>query len=244
VGLVASFALLNPSRVNAETQGIVRPFMHMTTPSMPALRTARSSMRHSGLARWAAMALLGAAISGCVVAPAHSPRYRQVPASTAAAPAPQAAPPMYFYPTLNQSDAQQERDRYECYRWAVAQTGVDPGMTPVRQVPASASASTGWRAPPPHGGEVAQGAVTGAVLGAATSSGRHAGQGAIFGAIFGAMMGAASHDAQQRAYEHARARDARDARAAAANAEAANGPMNNFRRAMTACMDGRGYRVQ
>jgi hypothetical protein len=192
-------------------------------------------MRHLGLARWAALALVGAALSGCVVAPAHSPRYERVPPPPAQAP--QAAPPMYFYPTLNQTDAQQERDRYECYRWAVAQTGVEPGMTPVRQVPANG----GWRAPPPSGAEVANGAVTGAVLGAVTSSPRHAGQGAIFGAIFGAMVGAASQDAQQRSYEQARARDAR---AAAANADAAAVPMNNFRRAMTACMDGRGYRVQ
>ncbi len=195
-------------------------------------------MRHQGPSRWALLAFVGAALSGCVIAPAHGPRYERAPMPPVAqAPVAPAAPPMYFYPTLNQADSQQERDRYECYRWAVAQTGVEPGMTPLREVPASG----GYRVPPPQGAEVANGAVTGAVLGAVTSSPRHAGQGAVIGALFGAMVGAASQDAQQRAYEQARARDAR---VAAAQAEAAGRPMNNFRRAMTACMEGRGYRVQ
>ena len=45
------------------------------------------------------------------------------------------APPLptttlYFYPTKGQSKEQQTRDRYECYRWAVKQTGFDPGQVP------------------------------------------------------------------------------------------------------------------
>jgi hypothetical protein len=193
----------------------------------PVSGTQRSFIRHAGLGRWAALALAGVVLSGCVVAPAHSPRYERVPAVAA----PEAAP-MYFYPAQNQAEPQQERDRYECYRWAVAQTGMDPGMTPVRQTPVST-----YRTPPPNGAEVASGAVTGAVVGSMVSPYRHSGQGAVIGALFGAMVGAASQDAQQRAYEQSRARQA-------ANADASARPMNNFRRAMSACMEGRGYRVQ
>jgi hypothetical protein len=33
---------------------------------------------------------------------------------------------MFAYPKSDQTADQQARDRYECYRFAVAQTGVDP----------------------------------------------------------------------------------------------------------------------
>jgi hypothetical protein len=40
------------------------------------------------------------------------------------------APPpsirVYFYANNGQSAEQQDRDRYECHRWAVGQTGFDP----------------------------------------------------------------------------------------------------------------------
>src|SRR5882672_883767 len=74
----------------------------------------------------AALALL---LAGCVVAP---PRTYAPPPPAVQAPPP---PTVYFYPELSQDEAKQDRDRYECYRWAVRETGVDPGMTPVRNVP-------------------------------------------------------------------------------------------------------------
>jgi hypothetical protein len=33
---------------------------------------------------------------------------------------------IYAYPAKGQSQAQQDRDRYECHSWAVKQTGFDP----------------------------------------------------------------------------------------------------------------------
>ncbi len=33
---------------------------------------------------------------------------------------------MFIYPNDGQSDEQRDRDRYECYQWAVQQTGYDP----------------------------------------------------------------------------------------------------------------------
>ena len=35
----------------------------------------------------------------------------------------------YVYPKQGQSTAQQEKDRYECHRWAVGQTGFDPSQS-------------------------------------------------------------------------------------------------------------------
>jgi hypothetical protein len=34
----------------------------------------------------------------------------------------------FIYPKANQSEDQQAKDRYECHRWAVDQTGFDPSL--------------------------------------------------------------------------------------------------------------------
>jgi Glycine zipper len=61
---------------------------------------------------------------------------------------------MYIYPSKGQSPEQQSRDRYECHRWAVQQTGVDP---------TSAQAALGA-----VGGAIAGDAAKGTAIGAAT----------------------------------------------------------------------------
>lgn len=177
-----------------------------------------------------ALVLLG----GCVVAPVGPPR-QVVRAAPPAVPwsAP-AAPPLYFYPTRAQTEPLQDRDRYECYRWAVRETGTDPGMTPLRQAPVRMAQAAPVRS---DAGDVLGGAATGALVGAALSSPRHAGGNAVLGAIFGAVVGAAAGEARNRAIDGAQARQ--DAAVARARA-----PQDNFRRAMAACMQGRGYTVQ
>jgi outer membrane lipoprotein SlyB len=127
---------------------------------------------------------------------------------------------------LSQDDARQDRDRYECYRWASQQSGVDPGMTSVRSAPPP-------RAAVRDGAEVVAGAATGAILGAAVSSPRHVGENMVIGAIFGTLLGAAAHEARVQSAEQAYSRRL-------ANQQV---PMDNFRRAMGACMSGRGYRI-
>jgi hypothetical protein len=169
----------------------------------------------------------GLALGGCVVAP---------PVARAPLPPPILAPaPMYFYPERGQEAAQQERDRYECYRWAVGQSGFDPGMTPVSLPPPAPSVDA-----PRDGSAVAAGAVTGAVIGSVTSSRRHSGSAAVIGAIFGAALGAIAQESRAQAAEQANA--AREQQNQAAR-QAALAPLDGFRRAMTACMQGRGYRV-
>lgn len=162
------------------------------------------------------------AFSGCVSEPVSQARVG--PPSTT----------VYFYPLRNQSDVQQDRDRYECHLWAVQQSGFDPsvpGSPPhLRTVMVEA---------PPPGAGVATGAVTGAVVGAAVSRPWEAGNGALIGAIAGAIIGGAAESA---ASEQARAEAAESAnhlRAAAVERQA-----QNYRRAMSACLAGRGYSVQ
>ncbi|MDP1899992.1 MAG: glycine zipper domain-containing protein [Rubrivivax sp.] len=171
-----------------------------------------------------------ATLAGCVVAPrgAYAPMPPRVQAPVAQA-------PMYFYPERGQDEARQDRDRYECYRWAVAQSGVDPGMTPVSLPP-----PTWQRAPSRDGADVAAGAVTGAVLGSMTSSRRHSGEGAVIGALFGAALGAIAQESRAQSIEQANAARAQHQEALR---QAAQAPLGDFRRAMGACMLGRGYRV-
>src|SRR6185503_8232271 len=108
----------------------------------------------------------------------------------------------------------------------VRESGVDPGMTPVRHVPPP-------RAAVRDGGEVVAGAATGAIVGAAVSSPRRTGEGLVLGAIFGSLIGAAAQENHVQSAEQAYAR-----RLATQQV-----PMDNFRRAMGACMSERGYRV-
>lgn len=168
---------------------------------------------------------LGLALAGCVAAPPTvAPPMR--------ATAPELAPaPMYFYPERGQAAAQQDRDRYECYRWAVDQSGFDPGMTPVSLPPPVRHTPVAR-----DGSGIAAGAVTGAVIGSVASSPRHSGQGAVIGAIFGAALGAIAQESRAQANE-ARQQQNKAAR------QAALAPLDDFQRAMGACMAGRGYRV-
>jgi hypothetical protein len=116
------------------------------------------------------------------------------------------------------------------------QTGFDPSQSSippeqrVRVVPM-----------PPPGHDTAVLAITGAVLGALIAGPRHAAGGALFGAAGGAIAGAAADSSrQQTARQLEEAYSNRD-RALDAQYEAR---ALNFRRAMSACLEGRGYTVQ
>ena len=160
--------------------------------------------------------------------------YREVPISNPGPTAPMTQ--VYFYPKEGQTTEQQSRDHYECYNWAVQQTGFDPSQSSippeqrVKVVPM-----------PPSGHDTAVLAITGAVLGALIAGPRHAGAGALIGAGSGAIAGAASdasrqQNAQQLEEAYVNRDQALDARY--------EGKANDFRRAMSACLEGRGYSVQ
>jgi len=156
-------------------------------------------------------------------------------------PQPVANPPtpstkLYFYPKQGQSKEQQDRDRYECYLWAVKQSGYDPGqaqLAPHQRIEVEPTA--------PPGSNTAAGALGGAVVGSLLAPPRHAGEGLVFGAITGAMMGAASEAAQQEQAEQLQ----RQYNAQAAGRYAVvEQQARNYKRAMSACLEGRGYTVE
>ncbi len=180
-------------------------------------------------------ALLTAACAVVFAGCASPPRQR-----TERAPIPDPMPPvteLTVHPARSQSAREMRRDRFECHGWAVRQSGFDPATMSVR-MPTSVPRV---EADPPAGYGTAAGAVTGAVIGAAVSSPRHTGRGAAIGAVVGAVAGAASDAAREA--RAGRIEDAYAARAARRDAEYAEDE-NRYRRALSACLEGRGYTVR
>ena len=173
----------------------------------------------------ASVLLWGCAPSGYTV--------KKTPVET---PPPLPATTVYFYPTREQFEEQQDRDRYECYLWAVKQSGFDPGqaqLAPHQRIEVKPVA--------PPGADTVAGAATGAVIGSIVAPYNDRGFGLVFGAITGAMMGAASDaERQEQAQLVQKQYDAKEARRYARLEKQAR----DYRRAMTACLEGRGYSVR
>jgi hypothetical protein len=128
-------------------------------------------------------------------------------------------------PQRGQSADQARRDRYECHNWAVAQTG--------GQVPSAA--------PPPNQPNepdkakradmiyrIVSGAAIGASIGGIASAvqNEYAGEAILAGAAIGGAVGAGTGAAKHRKEE-----------------KAAAAPADDYLRALTACLEGRGYAV-
>jgi hypothetical protein len=136
---------------------------------------------------------------------------------------PQASADLYVYPAKGQSQEQQNEDKGACMGFAKQQTGFDPMATP-----------TATSAPPPSEGGAGKGLVGGALLGTAIGAiagdtGKGAAIGAVSGGLFGGMRKENSRNEQQQwanqqASQYAAGRD-------------------NYNRAYSACLQGRGYTV-
>ena len=134
---------------------------------------------------------------------------------------------LYVFPSDDQTTDQQEEDEMECFKWAKEQTGVDPLNPPDVQAEQVESG--------PDGGAVrgaAGGAAAGAAIGAIAGD---AGEGAAIGAVVGGLRGRRASKAkkgqQQQANEQA---------ASAKEKEM----MDNYKKAFSACMEGKGYTVK
>ncbi len=129
-------------------------------------------------------------------------------------------------PQRGQSAEQMRRDRYECHNWAVEQTGQAPvAPSEVREQPSDAKGDK--RAE--RASRAILGAAIGSVVGGIAGSGRgwrHENDAVLTGAAVGAGVGAVS------------AGKARDK----TKTEAAPQP-TEYLRALSACLEGRGYGV-
>lgn len=134
---------------------------------------------------------------------------------------------LYVFPTNEQDKEQQELDEYICYKWAKEQTGINPitmSQIEAEQVDKSAD------------GTAIKGAAGGAAAGAAIGAiAGDAGKGAAIGAVVGGMRGTRAKvvgDEQKQQQNN---------QAAAAKEKEL---MDNFKKAFSACMEGKGYTVK
>ncbi len=176
----------------------------------------------------AALGSLAVLLTACVEAPPPRPAPPPPPVQ---APAPPNTD-VYAYPLHDQTSQQQDRDHYECSRWATQQTGFDPsapGVPPHERVRVVQG--------PPPGTGTAVGAVTGAMIGAVLSRPGESAAGAIAGAVVGGAIGSATDAANAQQTRAVRVSDRRQE--ALQERQAAN-----YRRAISACLDARGYSVR
>jgi hypothetical protein len=142
---------------------------------------------------------------------------------------------IYAYPAKGQSQAQQDRDRYECHSWATKQTGFDPSKS---QAVASDTPAVSNQPAPPQG-HIVRGAGRGAALGAVGGAiAGNAGTGAAAGAAMGGLAGGMRRR-QQKLQQNQQQQQATSQ--AAANSQQSQ--RTAYHRAMAACLTGRGYTV-
>jgi hypothetical protein len=141
---------------------------------------------------------------------------------------------LYVFPAKEQTPAQQSTDEQACYTWAVEQSKYNPITDGSPDKDSAAVAAANATAAATQGaavGGAAKGAVVGVAVGAIAGD---AGEGAAIGAVAGGVAG-------RRAKKQAEANAAKQG-AAQATADSA-AVMNNFKKAMTACLTGKGYTV-
>ena len=134
---------------------------------------------------------------------------------------------LYVFPSKGQNQKTQDADEYACYKWAVQQTGVDPMNPPKVEAQPTAKG--------PDGSAIlgaAGGAAAGAAIGAITGD---AGEGAAVGAVVGALRGRRARMVRQAVAEH-------NAQQKASAQQKAL--IDNFKKAFTACLEGKGYTVK
>ncbi len=133
---------------------------------------------------------------------------------------------LYVFPAKGQSQKTQKKDEFDCYMWAIDQSGIDPLNLPKVAAPVQSG---------PTGGAVvgaAKGAAAGAAIGAIAGD---AGKGAAIGATAGALKGRqAGKQAQASANQQAQAQ------AAASEQEM----KDSFNKAFSVCIEGKGYTIK
>ncbi len=134
---------------------------------------------------------------------------------------------LYVYPSKNQSKHKQKEDEFECYKWAVEQSGIDPLNLPKVQAAPVESGPTGAAV-----GGAARGAAAGVAIGAIAGD---AGKGAAIGAVAGGLAG-------RRAGQQQQAQQNQQAQKTAANTE--QEMKNNFVKAFSVCIEGKGYTIK
>jgi len=129
-----------------------------------------------------------------------------------------------IYPAQGQSYEQMDSDKYQCYGWAKNNSGFDPMQASAPQALQQTQ----------QGGVVrggAKGAAFGAIVGAIAGD---AGKGAAIGAASGGMLGGMRRRSAQQQQNQMNQQVQ----------QSYNSARNNYDRAYSACLEGRGYTVK
>ena len=134
---------------------------------------------------------------------------------------------LFVYPSKGQSKDKQKADEYECYKWAMEQSGIDPMNMPKTEAAPKQEGPTGAGV-----SGAAKGAAVGAALGSINSN---AGEGAAAGAIVGGLAG-------RRKGKQAQAQQNQQAQATATATDQAK--IDSFKKAFSVCIEGKGYTIK
>ncbi len=134
---------------------------------------------------------------------------------------------LFVYPSKGQSNQQQKQDEFECYKWAVEQSGVDPLNLPKPAATAPQTGPTGAAV-----GGAAKGAAAGAAIGSISGDmGKGAAYGAMIGGIAGRRQGQqAQAGANQKAQQQTAAQE--------------QAMKDSFKKAFSVCLEGKGYTIK
>jgi hypothetical protein len=128
---------------------------------------------------------------------------------------------LYVYPAKGQSSEQQDKDEWECHKWAIQQSGVDP--VDLASDDYTDKTYKRWGFLP--------GAVAGGALGAIGGTiAKDTGKGAAIGAAIGGILGQASRNKGIQEYQD--------------DQRAKKRMMREYNRAYESCIIGRGYSVK
>lgn len=134
---------------------------------------------------------------------------------------------LFIYPSKGQGKSQQKKDEFECYNWAIEQSGIDPLNLPKIEAAPVQTGPTGRAV-----GGAARGAAAGAAIGAITGD---AGEGAAVGAVVGGLSGRRAGKAQQ-----AQANQKSEAEVTAQEQKM----KDDFKKAFSVCIEGKGYTIK
>ena len=143
---------------------------------------------------------------------------------------------LVIYPAKGQSNEQIEKDKFECYSWAKGQSGFDPMVMPQATTPRPAQQQKSVAGGAVKGG--VGGAALGAGIGAIAGGSSGAGKGAGIGALAGGTLGGVRSRSQNQQAEQAQRQWEQEQVAQYQQGR------NNYNRAYSACLEGRGYTVR
>ena len=148
---------------------------------------------------------------------------------------------VYAFPQKGQNASEQGVAEADCYKWAVTNVGSDPfqlqkqAQQQAQQTQAATQQAAAQGGQGTVGREMVKGAAVGTLIGGISGN---EGKGAAYGAAAGVIRG--SRKSKEQSAQAAQSAQAQGAQAQQATAQ----QMDNFKKAFSVCLEGKGYMVK